>query len=355
MTPKIRAIAFVLVLATVITSIAYLQSLPGAPSLNVNPNYEFSGIDSWINSKPLTMQELRGKVVLIDFWTYSCINCIRTLPYINAWNEKYSEHGLVIVGVHSPEFSFEKDLNNVKEAVKRFGIRFPVAIDNDHRTFSAFGNRYWPHKYLFDAKGNLRYDHIGEGKYEETEIQIQKLLAENGASVSGISVEPEKKYSNTTLGSAASGITRELYAIRDVVNVDGINVVGRKITYNDNGKREFDGIYLQGEWTTRNDHMLLTGDNGYLVIEYRGKTASPVIGSPSGEKFAAKVYLDDKPVPKEFAGPDLKFDQAGNSYAEISGAPRLYSLVNAKVPFGKHDLKIETSTGFAIWSVTFGG
>lgn len=353
MSPKIRLAAFFLVLAGVITSIVYLQSLSGMP-LNYAGGYEFTGISDWINSEPLSMESLRGKVVLVDFWTYSCINCIRTLPYINAWHQKYSQHGLVIVGVHSPEFSFEKDISNVNDAVQRFAIRHPVALDNDHRTFSGFGNRFWPHKYLFDAKGNLRYDHIGEGAYEETERQIQKLLAEMGADVSKIPLEPEGKYASSNLGNVAAGITRELYAVRDVINLDGPNIEGRIASYRDDGSRIFDGLYLEGQWMTKKDHMLLTGQEGSFVIAYSGRTASPVMGSPSGEKFFVIVFLDGKIIPKEFAGSDLKFDQYESSYVEISGPPRLYSLVNAKVPFGKHEIKVESKSGLAIWSVTFG-
>ncbi|MBM3897381.1 MAG: thioredoxin family protein [Thaumarchaeota archaeon] len=351
MNSKIRTVAFVLVLITVVSSIIYLQNLSGTPI--VSGGFEFVGISNWINSEPLTMQSLRGKVVLVDFWTYSCINCIRTLPYIVAWNDKYSEHGLVIVGVHSPEFAFEKKLDNVKDAVQKFGIKYPIALDNDHLTFSGFGNRFWPHKYLFDAKGNLRYDHIGEGGYEETERQIQKLLAESGAKIS-IPIEPENKYVNVDLGGAVAGMTRELYAVRDVINTDAPNIAGRKATYKDEGNHRTDGIYLDGEWTTNVDHMLHAGKMGSFVIAYSGRTASPVIGSPSGQKFTAKVLLDGNTVPKESAGQDLKFDQNGSSYVKIDGPPRLYSLVNAKIPFGKHEIKVETNAGLAIWSVTFG-
>ncbi len=351
---KAKSIIFVLVLATVIVSILYIQNTTGPP-VEFGSGFEFVGTDQWINSELLTMQSLRGKVVLVDFWTYSCINCIRTLPYLIAWNEKYSRHGLVIVGMHSPEFTFEKDFDNVRTAVQKFGIKYPIALDNDHKTFSAFGNRFWPHKYLFDVRGNLRYDHIGEGGYEETEMQIQKLLVENGADVSAIPIESENKYVNPALGVVARGITRELYAIRDTVNVDGFNAEGRKAVYKDDNRHDLEGIYLQGEWLTGNDHMLHIGKSGSFLIVYSGRTASPVIGSLAGRNIVATVFLDGKSVPKELAGSDLKIDANGKSYIDISGAPRLYSLVNAKVSFEKHELMVETDTDIAIWSVTFGG
>ena len=142
---------------------------------------EFAGITGDINTKQLNLSDLRGKVVLIDFWTYSCINCIRTIPYLVDWDEKYSDKGLVIVGIHTPEFEFEKDIHNVQAAVKKFGIKYPVLQDNDKDTWNAFENRYWPRKYIVDSEGYIRYDHIGEGGYQETEKVIQNLLAERAA------------------------------------------------------------------------------------------------------------------------------------------------------------------------------
>ena len=142
---------------------------------------EFEKVTGFINTKPLSLADFKGKVVLVDFWTYSCINCIRTIPHLVDWNEKYADKGLVIVGVHSPEFSFEKDIDNVKESVQRFGIKYPVIQDNDKVTWDAYANNYWPRKYLIDNEGYIRYDHIGEGGYAETESVIQALLHERDA------------------------------------------------------------------------------------------------------------------------------------------------------------------------------
>ena len=137
---------------------------------------EFAGIDTWINSKPLTMAELRGKVVLVEFWTYSCINCINVIPHVTAWHQRYKHQGLVVVGVHSPEFGFEKITNNVKDAVARYGIPYPVAQDNRYATWKAYGNLYWPSLYLIDRDGRIVYQHFGEGDYAETEARIWQLL-----------------------------------------------------------------------------------------------------------------------------------------------------------------------------------
>ena len=142
---------------------------------------EIKGIKAWINSEPLTIEEFRGKVVLVDFWTYSCVNCIRTFPYLREWNAKYADDGLVIIGVHSPEFEFEKDYSNVLRATQDNGITWPVAQDNDFETWQNYSNRFWPAKYLIDKEGVIRYTHFGEGAYDETEKQIRDLLIDAGA------------------------------------------------------------------------------------------------------------------------------------------------------------------------------
>jgi thiol-disulfide isomerase/thioredoxin len=152
---------------------------PAASPLGGNTAPEFTGIDKWLNSDPLTIQQLRGKVVLVDFWTYTCINCIDVLPYVKAWNQKYKDQGLVVVGVHTPEYPFERSTDNVKTAIKRLGITYPVAQDNGYATWNAYNNQYWPAFYLVDKKGHVVYTHFGEGDYEKTEAKIKSLLAEN--------------------------------------------------------------------------------------------------------------------------------------------------------------------------------
>jgi thiol-disulfide isomerase/thioredoxin len=152
-----------------------------APSFYDHGNApEFAGIDQWLNSPPLTMAGLRGKVVLIDFWTYACINCLRTLPHINRWARTYRHEGLVVVGVHTPEFPFERSTANLQTAMQRFGVKHPVAQDNSYRTWKAYNNKYWPATYLVDANGRIQYQHVGEGQYEETEAAIRVLLAAAG-------------------------------------------------------------------------------------------------------------------------------------------------------------------------------
>jgi thiol-disulfide isomerase/thioredoxin len=167
-------------IATLVASPA--ASAASTPTANMINNGtiapEFTGIDKWLNSDPLTLQQLRGKVVLVDFWTYTCINCIHVLPYVKTWNQKYKDQGLVVVGVHTPEYPFERDTDNVRKAIKRFDITFPVAQDNRYATWNAYGNQYWPAFYLVDKKGHVVYTHFGEGDYEQTEAKIKALLAE---------------------------------------------------------------------------------------------------------------------------------------------------------------------------------
>ncbi len=147
-----------------------------ATSIHASAAPEFNGIDRWLNSPPLSMQSLRGKVVLLDFWTYTCINCIRTLPYVKSWHEKYKDKGLVVVGVHTPEYPFERSTANVEAAIKRFGIPYPVAQDNRYATWQAYANQYWPAVYLIDRQGRIAYTHFGEGAYAQTEARIRALL-----------------------------------------------------------------------------------------------------------------------------------------------------------------------------------
>ncbi|MFJ1299905.1 thioredoxin family protein [Pseudomonadota bacterium AL_CKDN230030165-1A_HGKHYDSX7] len=166
-------------LAAAALAFGALQSIPLAQAASAPASApEFTGIEKWLNSEPLTLQSLRGKVVLVDFWTYTCINCIRTLPYVTDWYRKYKDQGLVVVGVHTPEFPFERLTANVEKAIGRFGITYPVAQDNQYATWDAYRNSYWPAVYLIDKQGNVVYKHFGEGKYKETEAEIVRLLGQ---------------------------------------------------------------------------------------------------------------------------------------------------------------------------------
>ncbi|PMS17017.1 thioredoxin [Trinickia dabaoshanensis] len=153
------------------------MSSPGAAAIATGaPAPEFAGIERWLNGPPTSLRQLRGKVVLVDFWTFDCINCVHTLPHVESLYEKYRDKGLVVIGVHTPEYAFERDTKNLTDAIKRYGITYPVAQDNQYATWNAYGNQYWPAVYLLDKKGNLVYSHFGEGSYAETEAQVRTLL-----------------------------------------------------------------------------------------------------------------------------------------------------------------------------------
>ncbi|MEM5427932.1 thioredoxin family protein [Cupriavidus oxalaticus] len=170
------------ILRTLLAATTIFAATHGAPAAAAAADFgkapEFTGIEKWLNSEPLTLAGLRGKVVLVDFWTFDCINCIRTLPHVRQWYDKYRDKGLVVVGVHTPEFGYEKSTANVQAAIKRFDIRYPVAQDNMYATWNAWRNQYWPALYLVDASGNVVYKHFGEGNYAQTEAAIQKALAD---------------------------------------------------------------------------------------------------------------------------------------------------------------------------------
>ncbi len=172
------ALPFVFVfLVWVNLSIAHSNKTDSSPLPTLYPAPEFSGLANWINSQEIkSMQELRGKVVLVDFWTYSCFNCVNTFPYVQGWHEKFAKEGLVVLGIHAPEFAFERDSNNVQNAVKKYGLTYPIALDNGFKLWRAYRNRYWPAFYLIDKKGMVRYTHFGEGRYKEMEAAIASLL-----------------------------------------------------------------------------------------------------------------------------------------------------------------------------------
>ncbi|MBI4447854.1 thioredoxin family protein [Candidatus Woesearchaeota archaeon] len=314
---------------------------------------EIIGIAGYINTEEgLKIADLRGKVVLVDFWTYTCINCLRTLPYLTAWDKKYRDKGLVIIGVHTPEFEFEKKYENVKAAVKKYGIEYPVVQDNDYATWRAYMNRFWPHKYLIDSEGYIRYDHIGEGAYEETERKIQELLSEINASVEDM--ETTKLEDKTP----QLPITPELYAGyefalkrgQDIGNEEGMQP-DKKTRYTLPSKIEGGTIYLEGEWQSNPDDLELKWANGgSVVLEFTANSVNIVAASPA-QPLKVEVFIDGKYINKEQAGTDVQFEKE-KSFTTIN-EPRLYNLVDGK--FGTYTLKITAnSPGLSFNAFTFG-
>ena len=274
---------------------------------------------AWFNSDPLTIAGLRGKVVLVDFWTYTCINCIRTLPYLRVWHAKYAGAGLVIIGVHAPEFEFEKSADNVRTAISDFQLEYPVVQDNDHATWRAYQNRFWPAKYLIDKNGRIRYVHFGEGNYNETEVQIQKLLAEAGVSVSGPVANPT--YQNYAR-------TPELYIGSDRFSPGSMN--------------------FQGDWIDQGEYREAYR-GAKLTLDFNAKEVFLVMrpGSPATPRV--RVLLDDQPVPDSSAGADL--DAQGEF---LVSDDRLYKLINLPAP-GAHTLTIDfLNHSVELFAFTFG-
>ena len=312
---------------------------------------ELAKISNYINSQPFKLADLKGKVVLVDFWTYSCINCIRTIPYLNAWYDKYSDQGLVIVGVHTPEFEFEKDPDNVKAAVEKFGIKYPVVQDNERGTWDSYQNRYWPRKYLIDDEGYIRYDHIGEGAYDKTEQVIQSLLKERAANM-GQAVEID---ASTAKPQGAQSVdfgqinTPELYfgyqyARAPLGNPEGFRP-GQVVKYTiaDDAVIKPNIIYLEGEWKNNADNMELKSSTGKILLEYSAKSVNIVAGG-SG---TVSVAEDDRTLKAD--GADIGQD----GISRIDGQ-RLYNVVSHK-SYGDHRLVMEISgEGFQIYTFTFG-
>ncbi|HZC50519.1 MAG TPA: thioredoxin family protein [Nitrososphaeraceae archaeon] len=324
---------------------------------------DFVKITGYINTEEgqsINLKDLKGKVVLVDFWTYSCINCIRTLPYLVDWNEKYADKGLVIVGVHSPEFEFEKNIDNVKAAVQKYGIKYPVIQDNDKGTWDAYQNRYWPRKYLVDNEGYIRYDHIGEGGYAETEKVIQSLLVERAAQT-GISAINLNTNTNTTTPENVQTVdftkvkTPELYFGYEFARAPLGNSEGFKpnqtVTYSVPQRSDLkpNTIYLIGDWKNNADNMELQSDTGSIALAYSAKSVNIVAGG-KGEGEGEELSISEDGVAlTNKSGIDLS--EQGKLVVD---GQRLYNLVMHE-GYDWHSLIIDVKgKGFQIYTFTFG-
>lgn len=283
------------------------------------------GAVQWLNSKPLTPAELRGKVVLVDFWTYSCINCIRTIPYVRAWAEKYRDQGLVVIGVHAPEFAFEKQIGNVEKAVRDFKITYPVAIDNNFAIWRAFSNSYWPAHYFIDAEGQIRYTHFGEGDYEGSERVIQDLLAEAAGKkkAEGDLVKPEAKGAEASpdLARLGSGETYVGYArAANFVSPEGVSAnTSARYTVGKPGLNEWG---LTGNWTVGAEEARLNEAGGGITYRFRARDLHLVLGTGAGGRPVPFQITIDGVAPGADHGADI--DAAGKGTVT---ATRLYQLV----------------------------
>ena len=337
-----------------------------------NQAAEVQGINAWINSDPLTVEELRGKVVLVDFWTYTCINCIRTFPFLKLWHARYADDGLVILGVHTPEFEFEKNLDNVVAATRDNGIGWPVALDNDWVTWRNFSNRFWPAKYLVDRDGVVRYTHFGEGAYAETERQIRDLLEENGADLSDDYTLPSnQQYDQTFLQTRNAEFTRELYAgydrgYNDAQYGQGGYVVQPEYYQNRDTNVRFqipesrfpDLIYFNGIWEIGPESARhgrdTEGEEDYLTLIYSARSVNAVLTSETGEGYRVRVTMNGENLTAANKGADVTIGPTGESYMLFTG-PRLYNIVENPVYMQRQTLRMSSgSADFGLFAFTFG-
>jgi thiol-disulfide isomerase/thioredoxin len=294
----------------------------------------------WINSPPLTAEGLQGRVVLVQFWTYSCVNWIRTLPYVRAWSQKYRDKGLVVIGVHSPEFGFEKELANVRWAAKTFQVDYPIAVDNDFAVWRGFSNQYWPALYLVDGRGQVRYRHFGEGDYVQSERVIQKLLAEVGArgigqdlaSVTPSGAEAPANWANlkspeTYLGSARSENQVQW---------------GARLKLNE--------WALGGNWTLQRQPAVHNEANGQIVYRFHARDLNLVMSPAAGSKpVRFRVLIDGHP-PGAAHGIDV--DEQGNGTVAV---PRMYQLIRQPGPVADLQFEIQfLDPGVEVFVFTFG-
>ncbi len=314
----------------------------------------FVGVTQWLNSNPLTPEALRGKVVLVDFWTYSCINCLRALPYVTNWYNKYKDHGLVVIGVHTPEFAFEKNVRNVQRALKDLGINYPVAMDNDYAIWQAFNNQYWPAHYFIDAKGKIRSHHFGEGNYDESEQTIRNLLTEAGAidlpafegqdvkatGVQAAADETKVKSPETYLGYERA----EHFSSPEGFAADEAKV------YSLPNKFELNQWALAGNWMVDREKATLTTAPGKLAFRFSARDLHLVLGAGGdGKSVRFRVLIDGK-APEKDHGMDV--DAAGNGTVSEQ---RLYQLIRQSGDVGEHTFSIEfLDSGVQTFSFTFG-
>ena len=308
------------------------------------------GATLWLNSLPLTREQLRGKVVLIDFWTYSCINCIRSVPYVRAWYERYKDQGLVVIGVHSPEFAFERVPANVRKAVEDFRIRYPVAMDNDFNIWRAFDNRYWPAHYLADGEGRIRYHHFGEGRTDETEAAIRALLAENGVMRLGAKTKVAATGASAaadfaSIRSPETWLGRK--KARNFASPEGLR--DGTFTYRLPASYQLNHWAFSGRWNVEPERSVLQQAGGRIAFQFRARDLHLVLGSATGGAVRFRVRVDGK-APGGDRGMDI--DENGNGQI---GEQRLYQLIRQKDPGRERLFTIEfLDPGAEAYAFTFG-
>jgi thiol-disulfide isomerase/thioredoxin len=330
------------------------QMTPAAARLPIEDEFPSLGsATGWLNSQPLTAAGLRGKVVLIDFWTYSCINWLRSLPYVRAWADKYKDQGLVVIGVHAPEFGFEKDVDNVRRAVKDMRIDYPVAIDNDHAIWRAFKNEYWPALYFVDAQGHIRHHQFGEGDYEQSERIIQQLLAEAG--IGGIdhelvSVDARGAEAAADWGSLKSPENYVGHERTENFASPGGAALDKRRVYAAPAQLRLNHWALSGDWTVGKQAIVLNQANGRIAYRFHARDLHLVMGPAApGTPARFRVLIDGQP-PGAAHGIDVD-DQGNGTVTE----PRLYQLVRQPKRIADRQFEIEfLDSGVEAFAFTFG-
>jgi thiol-disulfide isomerase/thioredoxin len=311
----------------------------------------FDGASGWVNSSPLTAAELGGRVVLVQFWTFTCINWLRTLPYVRAWAERYQDHGLVVVGVHTPEFDVEHDLDNVRQAAKDLQVTYPIAVDNDYAIWSGFDNHYWPALYLVDAQGGIRYHRFGEGDYQQSEMILQQLLTDAGAEGVGqelVAVEPTGVEAEADWDSLWS---QENYLgagrSENFASANGA-VLDTPHRYVTPARLRLNHWALSGDWTVTREAIVLNQADGQILYRFHARDLHLVM-APAGTPVRFRVLVDGQP-PGAAHGGDV--DEAGNGTLTH---PRLYQLIRQPGPISERTFAIRfLDPGVRAYSFTFG-
>jgi thiol-disulfide isomerase/thioredoxin len=326
--------------------------------VGARPAPELTGSLTWLNSTPLRIADLRGKVVLLVFFEYSCVNCIRTFPYVQEWEKRYTGDGLIVIGIHTPQYGFSMDPQNVFSGVKRLGVTFPIAVDSDSHIAEAYDNRFSPRVFLIDKGGRIRFDHTGEGAYAETELTIQKLLHE---------IDPAKNFPAPMgpvrdidkPGAVCYLITPELYLGQTrghLGNAENILSNGLGLLAIPE-KRDEGRIYASGAWANESEYLRHTRDTDqpedFISLRYRATEVNVVMKPEDVYWLRVFVKQDGLWLPKGAAGEDIKYDEQGRSYIEVK-SPRMYNLIGRQ-PYGAYELQlIVQSRGLSIYSFSFG-
>ncbi len=330
------------------------QMTPSAVQLPIEGELpSLSNATGWLNSQPLTATGLRGKVVLIDFWTYTCINWLRTLPYVRAWAEKYRDRGLVVIGVHSPEFEFEKNVDNVRLAAKDMRVEYPIAIDSGHAIWRAFKNQYWPALYFVDAQGRIRHHQFGEGEYERSEMIIQQLLAEAGKGGIGhdlVSVDARGAEAAADWGSLKSPENYVGYERTENFASPGGAVLDKRRVYAIPARLRLNQWALSSDWTVEKQATVLNKANGRIAYRFHARDLHLVMGPAArGTSVRFRVLIDGQP-PGAAHGIDVD-DQGNGTVTE----QRLYQLIRQPKPIADRQFEIEfLDPGVEAFAFTFG-